>query len=221
MENSHLMLFFCLTLPLSMMLFIFKGSARKNLGFLLTGIFMCLFAGQINGLVLSETQLSLRFLTVNITPIVEETLKAIPIVFIAFLFKPDRQLLLESSIALGVGFATMENTCLLFDSSAGLTAETIIARGLGAGMMHGISALAVGVSMTFAANEKKLSYTGTMAALSAAIIYHSIYNIMVQSAYPLLGILLPIITFIPIIIAINGRRHGYIKERRLTNEKNC
>lgn len=202
------MLFFCLALPLSMMLFIFKGQARKNLGFLLTGIFMCLFAGQINGLILSETQLSARFLTVNVTPIVEEILKAIPIIFIAFLLKPDRQLLLECSVSLGVGFATMENTCLLFDSAAGLTAEAIIARGFGAGMMHGISALAVGFSMTFVANEKKLSFTGTLAALSAAIIYHSIFNIMVQSAHPMLGILLPIVSFIPILIAINGRRHG-------------
>lgn len=192
-------------LPLSMMLFIFKGQARINLGFLLTGIFMCLFAGQINGLILSETQFSVRFLTVNVTPIVEEILKAIPVVFIAFLLKPERQLLLECSIALGVGFATMENTCMLFDSAAGLTAETIIARGLGAGMMHGISALAVGFSMTFANREKKLSCTGTVAALSAAIIYHSIYNIMVQSAYPLLGVLLPLLTFIPIIIAKNGK----------------
>ena len=208
MANSHLMLFFCLTLPLSMMLFIFKGRSKTILGFLLTGIFMCLFAGQINGLVLSETQLSVRFLTVNITPIIEEMLKAVPIVFIAFLLKPDRQLLLECSIALGVGFATMENTCLLFDSAAGLTAEAIIARGLGAGMMHGITTLAVGFSMTFASHEKKLSCTGTVAALSTAIIYHSIYNIMVQSAYPLLGILLPVVTFIPVIIAINGRRKG-------------
>ncbi len=204
------MLFFCLTLPLSMMLFIFKGQARKILVFLLIGIFMCLFAGQINGLILNETELTVRFLTVNITPIVEEILKAIPIIFIAFLFKPDRQFLLEGSIALGVGFATMENTGILFDSAFGLTAETIIARGLGAGMMHGISALAVGFSITFASHDKKLSYTGTVAALSTAIIYHSIYNIMVQSAYPLLGILLPMITFIPIIIAINGRRRDSI-----------
>lgn len=163
MENTHLMLFFCLVLPLSMMLFIFKGQAKKILGFLLIGIFMCLFAGQINGLILNETELSVRFLTVNITPIVEEILKAIPIIFVAFLFKPDKQFLFDCSITLGVGFATMENTCLLFDSAAGLTAEAIISRGLGAGMMHGISALAVGFTMSFASSEKKLAYTGTVA----------------------------------------------------------
>lgn len=210
MENPHLMLFLCLIAPLSMMLFIFKSRQRVILGFLLSGIFMCLFAGEINGLISNSTDAPLRFLTVNITPIVEEVLKAIPIVFIAFLIKPDSQLLLESSITVGVGFATMENVCLLFDTASFVSAWTIIARGLGAGMMHGVSTLAVGYSMTIASANKKLTYTGTVAALSGSIIYHSIYNIMVQSAYPAVGILLPIASFIPLVI-LAGRYFGSVK----------
>lgn len=209
MESPHLMLFICLAAPLSMMLLIFRGRSRAILGFLLTGVFMCLFAGEINGLIRSGTDASLRFLTVNITPIVEEILKAVPVVFVAFLIKPQRQLLLEGAIAVGVGFATMENTCLLFDSAAALSAWVIVARGFGAGMMHGVSTLAVGYSMTFACKDRKLSHTGTVAALSAAIIYHSIYNIMVQSRYPILGILLPIATYIPLLLAMNRIRRSH------------
>lgn len=212
MENPHLMLFICLAVPLSMMLYVFKGNPRAILAFLLTGIFMCLFAGEINGLIRSCTQLSLRFLTVNITPIVEETLKAMPIIFIAFLIKPKKQFLLECAIAVGVGFATMENVCMLFDYSSALSALEIIARGFGAGMMHGICTLAVGYSMTAASSNKKISCTGTIAALSAAIIYHSIYNIMVQSAHPTLGIALPILTYIPLVTVISKKsishKHG-------------
>lgn len=200
------MLFICLAAPLSMMLFVFKGRSRALLGFLLAGIFICLFAGEINGLIRSGTDLSIWFLSVNITPVVEEILKAVPIVLIAFLTKPDRRFLLEGSIAVGVGFATMENTCLLFSSASVISAGTIIARGVGAGMMHGVSALAVGFSMTVASSDRKLSYTGTVAALSAAIIYHSIYNIMVQSSYPLLGILLPVATYIPLVIIVSRKK---------------
>lgn len=188
-----------------MMLFIFKGRSQAILGFLLAGIFMCLFAGEINGLIRNETELTMRFLTVNVSPIVEEMLKAIPVVYIAFLIKPNRQFLLECSIAVGVGFATMENVCLLFDSAAFISAGTIIARGLGAGMMHGVSTLAVGYSMTKASAERKLSYAGTVAALSVSIIYHSIYNIMVQSAYPVIGILLPIVSFIPLLLIMRDK----------------
>ena len=205
MESSHLTLFICLAVPLSMMLLIFSGRSRKVLGFLLAGLFMCLFAGEINGLILSRTNLSLRFITVNITPIVEEMLKAIPIVYTAFLAKPKRQYLLEYAIAVGVGFATMENTCLLFDSSSAISAWMIAARGLGAGMMHGVSTLAVGYSITNASSDRILSYAGTVASLSVAIIFHSIFNIMVQSAYPILGILLPSVSFIPLLLIMRNR----------------
>ncbi len=204
MESPHLILFLCLIAPLSMMLFIFKGRQRAILGFLLSGIFMCLFAGEINGLIMNSTDFSIRFLTVNITPIVEEILKALPVVFIAFMIKPDRQLLLESSIAVGVGFATMENVCMLFDYASFISAGTIIARGFGAGIMHGVSTLAVGYSMTIASGDRKWSYVGTVAALSVSIIYHSIYNILVQSIYPILGILLPIMTYIVLLFALKG-----------------
>lgn len=206
MGNSHLTLFVCLAAPLSMMLFIFKGRSRAQLGFVLTGIFMCLYAGAVNGWILKSTGLTLRFITVNVSPIVEECLKALPVVFAAFLFKPERQFLLESAIAVGVGFATMENTCLLFDSAATLTAGMIVARGIGAGMMHGVSTLAVGYSMTFVSADRKLTLTGTVAALSAAIIYHSIYNILVQSSRPILGLLLPIVTYIPLLLSIRGKK---------------
>ena len=206
MESSHLTLFMCIAAPLSMMFFVFRGRQRAILGFLLAGIFMCLFAGEINGLILATTGSNLRFLTVNVTPIVEECLKALPIVLFAFMGKPDRQLLLESSVAVGVGFATLENVCLLFDSASFISAGAIIARGLGAGMMHGVSTLAVGYSITIAVADRKLSYAGTVAALSVAIIYHSIYNIMVQSEYPILGILLPLVSFIPLLLIMRSRR---------------
>lgn len=212
MEGSHLMLFICIAAPLSMMLFVFKGRSRAILGFLLTGIFMALFAGEISGLINNRSDVSLYFLTVNISPVVEEMLKAFPVIFIAFLVKPDRQLLSEGAVAVGVGFATMENVCLLFDSTAALSALTLICRGFGAGMMHGVSTLAVGYSMTVVSKTKKLSYTGTIAALAAAVIYHSIYNIIVQSSLPALGILLPVITFIPLVVFMRKNRLDYLRK---------
>ena len=208
MDEINLMLFVCLAAPLSMMLFIFKGRLRKILGFLFAGIFMCIFAGEINGLFLAKMDSDMWFLTVNVTPIVEEILKALPVVFIAFIFNPEPQFLLEAAIMVGVGFATMENVCLLFGSSGEFSSWIIVSRGIGAGMMHGVSTLAVGYSMTFISSRKKLSYIGTIAALSMAIIYHSIYNMMVQSDYPLIGILLPVMTFIPFLILLKRKFWG-------------
>lgn len=198
MENQNLMLFISLAAPLCMMLFVFKGRARTLLMFLLSGIFMCLFAGEINGFIKITTDLSVRFLIVNVTPIVEEILKAIPIVCFAFLFKPDRQTLLESSVAVGVGFATLENICMFVGNTYSLSVGLVLARGFGAGIMHGVSTLAVGYSLVHVSNDRKLFFTGSVAALSAAIIYHSIFNILIQSKYPILGIVMPVLSFVPL-----------------------
>ena len=75
--------------------------------------------------------------------------------------------------------------------------------GFGAGMMHGICTLAVGYGMTFVHTKRKLFYTGTTALLSVAIIYHSVYNTLVQSSHQLVGFLLPVITFIPVLMLLN------------------
>lgn len=212
MENAHLTLFICIAAPLSMMIFIFKKQAKTILVFLLIGFFMCLFASEINGMINNSFDLDMRYMTVNITPIIEEILKAIPIIIFSFLFKKNRLLVMENAIAVGVGFATMENMFLIMDSSYLLSNTLILARGFGAGMMHAVSSLAVGYSMVLTNQNEKYHYTGTIAAISVAIIYHSIYNIMVQSIYPMLGILLPIITYIPLLIIVLN-----IKKQKISN----
>lgn len=67
--------------------------------FLLTGMFMCVFSGEINGLITGITGLDMQEIPVNIAPLTEEIAKAIPIVFAAFLMKPSKQALIEFSLA--------------------------------------------------------------------------------------------------------------------------
>ena len=54
MGNINLILFICLFIPMSMMLLIFKGQSRLICGFLLIGMFVCVFSGEINGLIINE-----------------------------------------------------------------------------------------------------------------------------------------------------------------------
>ena len=209
MGNINLILFICITTPLAMMLLVFKGRSRAVLGFLMAGIFMCLMAGEINGLILEKASVSKYYMTINITPIVEECLKALPIIFISFLFKPQKQLIIEGSVAVGVGFAIQENAYILSGMSDSVSVGWALIRGFGAGMMHGVCTLLIGYAVTFIMTRKKFRYTGTFAALSSAIIYHSVYNTVIQSRYSTAGIILPLITYIPLIIIMKRR---YIKK---------
>ena len=203
MENLNLILFISFSAPLLMTLFVCKDKARTLLMFLFIGMAVCLFCGEFNAVILNLLPFNIRYFTSNFTPIFEEVFKAIPILIYVFLFKPDKRILLESSILVGVGFAVLENAFILGGANATVSVANALIRGFGAGMMHGVCTLTVGYGMTFVHTRRKLFYTGTTALLSVAIIYHSIYNTLVQSSHQLVGFLLPTFTFIPVLVLLN------------------
>ena len=76
-------------------------------------------------------------------------------------------------------------------------------RGLGAGIMHGLCTLAVGYGMSFVHTKRKLFRTGTVAMLAVATIYHATYNTIVQSTHLWMGVLLPVVTLVPVLILMD------------------
>ena len=214
MENANVILFCCLIVPLGMMLLLVKDRARQLIGFLIYGIVMCLLAGELNGLILHKTELTEYYISVNIAPIIEECLKAALIIAFAYFAKPDRQFLIESSLAIGVGFATLENCCILMETTQRITIGWALVRSFGAGLMHSVCTLAVGYAMSFIndKNKRRLAHPATVAALAAAIIYHSIYNILVQSSGKAMGILLPVVTYVALIFIV-GKQKKTVENR--------
>ena len=73
-------------------------------------------------------------------------------------------------------------------------------------MMHGLCTLAVGFALGYICKKRKLYITGTVSILSVAILYHSAYNIIIQSEYSVFGILLPLATFIPLITVVKKKK---------------
>ena len=62
--------------------------------------------------------------------------------------------------------------------------------------------------------RKKLFLSGTFAMLALAMIYHGIFNMLVQSDYQYFGFFLPALTYVPILIL----HYNYYK-RKKTKEK--
>jgi hypothetical protein len=58
----------------------------------------------------------------------------------------------------------------------------------------------VGVGISFVKKKRKLFAVGTFGLLSTAIVYHGVYNILIQSQFSIVGALLPIVTYIPFLI---------------------
>ena len=203
MGNLNLILFISFAAPLLMTLFVCKGKARTLLTFLFVGMTVCLYCGEFSAIIIKLIPFDYRYYTSNFTPLFEEFFKALPILLYAFMFKPKKRTLLESSILVGVGFAVLENAFILASSAGSVSVVNALIRGFGAGMMHGVCTLAVGYGMSFVHTKRKLFYTGTTALLTVAMIYHSVYNTLVQSEHQLVGFMLPVTTFIPVLVLLN------------------
>lgn len=200
MENLTYILFISMCIPLTMMSAMLEGKSRRLIIFMLLGITMCLLASELNPLLAYLISDDRAYITTNVTPIVEELLKAMPILFYAYVFEEDRQSVLEVAMAVGIGFALLENAWILIKYMDSVSIVLAFIRGFGSALMHGVCCLFVGYGTSFIKVRKKLFYSGIFAMLSVAIIYHSIYNSLVQSAYPVVGIVLPIFTYIPLLI---------------------
>jgi RsiW-degrading membrane proteinase PrsW (M82 family) len=197
--NVIYILFVAIFIPILLMTLLVEKKSRFPLIFVLVGIFVSVFASEVNGLLSKCLPMDTYSITTIVTPVTEEFLKALPILYYALVISDKREKLFTASMATGIGFAVLENAyCLLNDPY--FTMITAVIRAFGAGLMHGMCTLLVGVGISFVKRRSKLFAVGTFGLLSTAIVYHGIYNILIQSKYSIVGALLPIMTYIPFFV---------------------
>lgn len=199
MDNLTYVAFIAVTVSLALMLPLMEKKLRRLVVFMITGIFSCLFVSELNNILLEAFRNDMFFVTTTITPVTEEIVKMIPILFLAIVVSDERRIVIPNAFAVGVGFALLENVVILTQNVENVTILWALVRGFGSGLVHGICTVMVGWGISYIKKRRKFFYCGTFALLSAAIIYHAIYNLLVQSEYQYVGIVLPILTYIPII----------------------
>ena len=211
MENLIYILFVSVFVPILLMACLLEKKARQPITFVLIGIFISVFAAEVNGLLCTLLPMSTFEITIIVTPITEEILKAIPILVFATVLYAKKEALFTASMAVGIGFAVLENAYYLLNYPTFNIIDAII-RAFGAGLMHGMCTLLVGVGVSFVKRQRKIFVVGTFALLSTAITYHGIYNMLVQSDYEAVGFLLPITTYLPFLV-------WRIKKKKQTKSK--
>ena len=210
-QNMIYILFICIMVPMLLMFPLLAGRSRLLVGFMMIGIFACLFAAGVNGYIRSRVDFDMYYITTNLTPVTEEIIKALPILYYAFLFDSKKEKLIPLAFAVGVGFAVLENMIILTQNIATVSIVWAVIRGFASGLMHGICTAFV---MVF--------------CVGFVSIYHSIFNTLVQSeSYKYWGFVLPISTYIPLVLFFvkNGKAGGWRETSRpassdgLTEEK--
>ena len=214
MDNIIYILFVSISVPIMLMALLVEKKSRFPIIFILVGIFVSVFSAEVNGLLEKLLPMDVYSVTVIVTPVTEELFKMLPILYYAVFISDKKEKLFTASMATGIGFAILENAFyMLHDPN--FTMLNAVIRAFGAGLMHGMCTLLVGVGISFVKKKSKLFAVGTFGLLSTAIVYHGIYNILIQSEYSIVGALLPIATYIPFLIW-----RLIIKKRSAQNLKN-
>ncbi len=214
MDNLTYIVFIAMTVSLALILPLAEKKLRRLVIFMIVGIFSCLFVSELNNILLDSFHNDVFYVTTTITPVTEEIVKMLPILYFAIVINDDRHILIPNAFALGVGFALLENMVILIQNIETVTILWAFVRGFGSGLVHGICTVMVGWGISYIKKRRKFFFCGTFALLSAAIIYHAIYNLLVQSEYQYVGILLPILTYIPIVYLLRkkGIKPGGVSE---------
>lgn len=131
----------------------------------------------LNGFLLLELQLDFLSFTRYVSPVTEEALKALVIVY---LFRSHRiGFLVDSAImgfAVGAGFAVIENFYYLYSGNQAHLGVWIV-RGFGTAIMHGgVTAICAIISQTLTERSMRINPLRFLPGLAAAIILHSLFN---------------------------------------------
>ena len=184
----------CIAIPLVISLLFVRGDVRRYTAAFLFGMGVSLIAAYISGVLNLISGMGENDTSVFLSPIVEELMKLMPLLFFIVLFTPEEHTLTMLAVAIGAGFATFENCCYILTSGAE-SFTFIMIRGLAVGVMHIVSILALAVWFIIAKHLQVFSFSSIIGGLSLSMVFHALYNLLVSepgvSRY--IGYLLPLL----------------------------
>lgn len=199
-------IYICLAAPLLVALFCVRQKGRNMLLFVVTGMSACLLSSYISTFLTLVTSADVLTASMTISPLVEEIMKLLPIVFYLLVFEPEREDLAAGVMMTAVGFATFENVCYLAQNGAEHLTHLAI-RGFGTGAMHVVCGALISIGLLSLWDIPWLQIAGTIGILSISTTYHGIYNMLVsQEGMPAyVGYAVPIITTLLVVVPIRNR----------------
>ena len=208
MDYMIYILAICISAPLVLMSALADAKSRRLFGFMILGMYIAVLASEINALLalLLGDAMDYFHLTITITPVCEEILKALPLLFTAVVFCDNRDRLFQRAMSIGLGFAILENTFILIKNVESVSLLWAMIRGFSSGLMHSLCTISIGIGISLVKRRRKLFVCSTFAWLMVASIYHSMYNMLVQSDYWYVGVAIPAISYLPVAVVIKKRK---------------
>ncbi|MBO5994716.1 MAG: PrsW family intramembrane metalloprotease, partial [Firmicutes bacterium] len=146
----------CISVPLLVALIFIGGNARHFTASFLIGMIVCLLSAYISGFLVLPSGMVDEEVAIFISPMVEEIMKLLPLLFYLLMFQPDDESIYLSALGIGAGFATFENCCYILTAGADKLIYVMI-RGMAVGVMHIVSILALALVICLARRFKAMS----------------------------------------------------------------
>ena len=199
----------CMAVPLLLALVFLRDKARQFVLNFLLGMAACLLGAYVSGFVDAASGMGVEDTAIFISPVVEEAMKFLPLLFYFLLFDPDDDQLFLAAVGIGAGFASFENICSMIASGTESLSFLLI-RGLAVGVMHIVSVFAMILGLVVARRFKALRLSSAVGALSLSMLFHGIYNLLVSQpgVTSVIGYGLPLLTAGLLFLALRRLRVG-------------
>ena len=192
-------------IPLLIVCLIIKEkNSRYILIYFCWGTLAGLLAFIINSLLSQSPGQEDRLLTV-IAPIVEESLKGLPLLL--FLnrkrYPKITELIVYCAIATGVGFSIQESMYYFnhVTGSVGLIV-TLTARTLTTALMHGVSTAIIGFGLMLMQNQRHIILPLIFGLFAVSVSIHATFNLLLPTNFAMIAILIPVSLYLTGIVLL-------------------
>ena len=169
----------CMAVPLLLTLFFVRGYARQFVLNFLLGMAACLLGAYVSGFLNAAAGIGIDDTAVFISPVTEEAMKFLPLLFYFLMFEPPDDRLFHAAVGIGAGFASFENVCSMV-ASGSESLSFLLIRGLAVGVMHIDSVFALTLGLVIARRFRAMRLASVIGALSLSMLFHGIYNLLVS-----------------------------------------
>lgn len=101
-------IFICIAIPLLLSLIFIQGEARKYTLFICIGMGMCTLSAYVSSFFMNYYNVDAVAAAVEITPVCEEVMKILPLLFYILIFEPEREMIPRVAIAIAVGLPRLK-----------------------------------------------------------------------------------------------------------------
>lgn len=204
---------FSVLIPLLFLIVMIKDKPSKYLmGYFCYGIFSVVFAFILNEW-FSNYPGQINRVSSDIAPIVEEMVKALPLLLFLRKNQPNDNLVIYCAMSSGIGFSIQETLFYFssFVSSPSLfSLFPLIMRTITTCLMHGMSTAVIGFGVKITRDKKIIRLPMILGLLALSATIHSLYNILIGTRLAIIALLMPAtLYFIGLaLLSDDGEVHG-------------